>query len=67
MQEVIMQLRAESYPVQDEDPVDLSPGRFEYINQLGQYTFAEQETLLRNGLRPLRQPGQTVAPTAVTA
>ena len=66
MQEVIAQLRAEGYPVQDEDLAHLSPARFEHINRLGKYTFAEQETLLRNGLRPLRQPGQTVAPTAAT-
>ena len=67
MQEVITQLRAEGYPVQDEDLVHLSPARFEHINQLGKYTFAERETLLRNGLRPLRQPSQAVAPTTATA
>ena len=67
MQEVITQLRAEGYPVQDEDLAYFSPARFEHINRLGKYTFAEQETLLRSGLRPLRQPGQAVASTAATA
>ena len=64
MQEVITQLRVEGYPVQNEDLAHLSPARFEHINRLD--TFTEQETLLRNGLRPLRQPGQAVAPTAAT-
>ena len=67
VQQVIAQLRAEGYPVHDEDLIHLSPARFEHINRLGKYTFAEQETLLRNSLRPLRQPGQAVAPTAATA
>jgi len=67
MQEVITQLRAEGYPVQDEDLVHLSPARFEHINRLGKYTFAEQETLLRSGLRPLRQPGHSFAPAPATA
>ena len=66
LQEVIAQLRAEGYPVQDEDLAHLSPARFEHINRLGKYTFAEQETLLRNGLRPLSQPGQAVEPMAAT-
>ena len=67
MQQVIAQLRAEGTPVQDEDLTHLSPARFEHINRLGKYTFAEQETLLRNGLRPLRQPEQMVEPMAATA
>lgn len=67
MQEVITQLRAEGYPVQDEDLVHLSPAPFEHINRLGKYTFAEQEALLSKGLRPLRHPGYSVAPTAATA
>jgi hypothetical protein len=40
--------------------------RFEYINRLGKYTFAQQKTLLHNGLRPLRQPGLAVALAAPT-
>lgn len=64
MQQVVAQLRAEGSPVQDEALPYLSPARFEHINRLGKYTFAEQETLLGNGLRPLRQPGQAVGPMA---
>lgn len=64
MQEVLTQLRTEGYPVQEQDLVHLSPARFEHINRLGKYTFAEQQTLLRNGLRPLRHPGQAFAPMA---
>ena len=40
VQEVITQVRAEGYPVQDEDLVHLSPARFEHINRLGKYTFS---------------------------
>lgn len=67
MQEVMVQLRTEAYPAQDEDLAHLSPARFEHRNRLGKYPFAEQENLLRNGLRPLRQPRQAVAPTGATA
>ena len=67
MQKVIAQLRAEGYPVQDEDLAHLSPAWFEHRSRLGKYPFAEQEYLLRNSLRPLRQPRQAVAPTAATA
>ena len=67
VQEVVTQLRTEGYPVQDEGLAHLSPARFEHINRLGKYTFAEQETLLRNGLRPLRQPGHSFASVPATA
>ena len=67
MKQVIAQLPAEGYPVQGEDLTHLSPARFEHINRLGKYTFAEQEILLRNGLRPLRQPEQMVEPMAAMA
>ena len=56
IQEVITQLRTEGYPVQDEDLVHLPPARFEHINRPGKFTFADQQVLLNNGLRPLRQP-----------
>ncbi|GAA4020241.1 hypothetical protein GCM10022408_37710 [Hymenobacter fastidiosus] len=67
MQEVVTQLRAEGYPVQDEDLVHLSPARYEHINRLGKYTFAEQEALLGKGLRPLRQPQPPLTSPAATA
>ena len=67
MQEVVTQLRTEGYPVQDEDLVHLSPARYEHINRLGKYTFAEQEALLNNGLRPIRQPEHPSAAVASPA
>ena len=67
MQKVIAQLRAEGYPVQDEELAHLSPACFGHRSRLGKYLLAEQEYLLRNSLRPLRQPRQAVAPTAATA
>ena len=67
MQEVITQLRAEGYPVQDEDLVHLSPARFEHINRLGKYSFADQQALLNNGLRPLRRPEQAFTTAASPA
>ncbi|MEJ7664282.1 MAG: hypothetical protein WKG07_34550 [Hymenobacter sp.] len=35
MQEVVTQLRAEGYPVQDEDLSASLPARYEHINRLG--------------------------------
>lgn len=67
MQEVITQLRAEGYPVQEEDLVHLSPARFEHINRLGKYSFADQQALLNNGLRPLRRPEQAFITAASPA
>ena len=67
MQEVVTQLRTEGYPVPDEDLVHLSPARYEHINRLGKYTFAEQEALLNNGLRPIRQPEHPSAAVASPA
>ena len=67
MQQVITQLRTEGYPVQDEDLVHLSPARFEYINRLGKYTFANQQALLDNGLYPLRQPERPFAAATSSA
>lgn len=42
MQEIITQLRVGGYPIPDEDLIYLSPARFEHINRLGKYTFANQ-------------------------
>lgn len=53
MQEVIAQLRAEGYPIREEDLAHLSPARFEHINRLGKYTFPNQESVACYGLRPL--------------
>ena len=67
MQKVVVQLRTEAYPAEDDDLAHLSPARFEHRSRLGKYPFAEQEDLLRNGLRPLRQPTQAAAPTVAIA
>lgn len=54
--EVIRELKAEGYKIDDEDLKHLSPARFEHINVYGKYSFPVRETLSRQGLRPLRKP-----------
>ena len=50
------QLRAEGYPVRNEDVARLSPLVFEHINLLGRYAFSVPEAVTRGELRPLRNP-----------
>lgn len=57
MTEVIKRLRAEGYPVQEEDLARLSPTRYEHVNPYGKYRFELADELNRANLRPLRQPG----------
>ena len=57
MAAAIEQLRAEGYPVRDEDIAHLSPARFEHLNPYGKYLF-DLTHLPHKGLRPLRQPGR---------
>jgi TnpA family transposase len=57
MTAAIEQLRAEGYPVREEDIVHLSPARFEHLNPYGKYLF-DLTHLPHKGLRPLRQPGR---------
>jgi TnpA family transposase len=57
MAAVIEQLRAEGYPVRDEDIAHLSPARFEHLNPYGKYLF-DLTHLPHKGLRPLREPGR---------
>jgi TnpA family transposase len=52
MQAALDQLRAEGYPVQEDDVVHLSPARFEHINPYGKYHFALDGEW--QSLRPLR-------------
>jgi hypothetical protein len=54
MQAVLDQLRAEGYPVREEDLAHLSPGRFAHINPYGKYAFPIEQAAQRHGLRPLR-------------
>jgi hypothetical protein len=50
------QLRAEGYPVKDEDAYRLSPLQHENINMLGRYSFSMSEAVAKGELRPLRNP-----------
>ena len=52
----LKQLRAEGYPVKDEDVARLSPLLHEHINMLGRYSFSVPEAVARGELRPLRNP-----------
>jgi len=56
MQAAIDQLRAEGYPVLDEDIPRLSPYIHDHINMLGRYSFWIAESVSRGELRPLRNP-----------
>ena len=55
MNEVIAQLRAEGYPVDDVDVAHLSPARYEHINPYGKYPFNLDEAQKQGQLRPLRK------------
>jgi TnpA family transposase len=59
MQAALEQLRAEDYPVREEDVVRLSPLGHEHINMLGRYSFAVPEAVARGELRPLRNPADS--------
>jgi TnpA family transposase len=55
MNEVIKQLRAEGYPIDDADVAHLSPARYEHINPYGKYPFNIDEAQKQGQLRPLRK------------
>ncbi len=57
MDAALTQLRAEGYPVRDEDAARLSPFIHEkHINLVGRYSFAVPDAVTRGKLRPLRDP-----------
>jgi TnpA family transposase len=56
MEAALNQLRAEGYPVRDEDVARLSPLLHEHINLLGRYSFSVPDAVAKGGLRPLRNP-----------
>lgn len=56
MDAVLKQLRAEGYPVRDEDEARLAPTINKHINMNGRYSFAIPESVGRGELRPLRNP-----------
>jgi TnpA family transposase len=58
MAAVIDQLRAEGYPVRDEDIAHLSPARFEHVNPYGKYAFEIDNGRKLTRLRPLRVPAR---------
>ena len=55
MWEVISQLKAEGFKINEEDLKHLSSARYEHINVYGKYSFPVKEILSRQGLRPLRK------------
>lgn len=50
----VTQVRADGYPVKDEDVARLSPLGFAHLNELGKYSFPTLEP--GSGLRQLRSP-----------
>lgn len=56
MEVVLNQLRAEGYPVQEEDVLRLSPLTHSHINMMGRYSFSVPEIVANGELRPLRDP-----------
>ena len=61
MEAALAQLRADGYPVKEEDVARLSPLLHEHINMLGRYSFSVPDSVRRGELRPLRNPAD--APT----
>jgi len=49
-------LRADGYPVTDEDTAHLTPAQIDHINFYGTYSFDLKTALRREGHRPLRSP-----------
>ncbi len=53
---VLNQLRAEGFPVRDEDVARLSPLLCPHINMMGRYSFSIPADVAKGELRPLREP-----------
>jgi TnpA family transposase len=58
MDAAIKQLRADGYPVREEDVARLSPLGYKHINFLGRYSFYMPDYIVRGELRPLRDPSE---------
>jgi hypothetical protein len=56
MESALNRLRAEGYPVRDDDVARLSPLLHEHINMLGRYSFSVPDAVAKGELRPLRDP-----------
>ena len=61
MAEALTALRAEGYPVSDDDLVHLAPTLRAHINPYGKYVFDVEAGRHRTDLRPLRQPEAATA------
>jgi hypothetical protein len=53
---VLNQLRAEGFPVRDEDVALMSPLLCPHINMMGRYSFSIPAVVAKGELRPLRDP-----------
>ncbi len=56
MDAALAQLRAEGFPVCDEDVARLTPLGHEHINMLGRDAFTLPEPVARGEMHPLRDP-----------
>jgi TnpA family transposase len=56
MQEAVQQVRADGMDVRNDDLAHLSPLIWRHLNFLGRYDFSLPDTVLKGGLRPLRNP-----------
>lgn len=61
MQAALSQLRAQAYPVNDDDVARLSPLLHEHINMLGRYSFLVPDAVAKGELRALRDPTDGLA------
>ena len=61
MHEVLQQLRADGYPVDEAHFKYLSTSRYEHIDRLDKYSFTNPAHLDPLHRRPLRQPGDQTA------
>ncbi len=56
LEDALDALRADGYPVADEDAAHLTPAQQDHINFYGTYSFDLETELRREGHRPLRSP-----------
>jgi hypothetical protein len=61
MEAALSQLRAQGYPVNDDDVARLSPLLHEHINMLGRYSLSVPDAVAKGELRALRDPTDSLA------
>ena len=54
MDAILEELKAEGFPVNDEDVVRLSSFGYGHLNMLGRYSFSMPDAVKRGELRPFR-------------